>query len=210
MKLNSVQIKDRQTQIVKRCKEIVDTCKKEVREMTDEEQKEFEDSKTELEDLKKQLEEIKEKLAAYDNDVPSMEDDVEDMIEEGCENQNKKEERKKMQNFSITKEIRSAIENGSKRFTINADKRALTTSGSVAETEVQGILEPLYAKSVLAGVTQFLVKDEDYEYSFNQSFTLDNGNKPKNIDNITKVSSNVDIVFDNYNTEYKLRDNETL
>ena len=72
------------------------------------------------------------------------------------------------------------------------------------------IREEIYAKSVLAGVTQFLVKDEDYEYSFNQSFTLDNGNKPKNIDNITKVSSNVDIVFDNYNTEYKLRDNETL
>lgn len=149
MKLNSVQIKDRQSQIVNRCKEIVDTCKKEVREMTDEEQKEFEDSKSELEDLKKQLEEIKEKLAAYNNDVPSMEDDVEDMIEEGCENQNKKEERKKMQNFSITKEIRSAIENGTKSFTINADKRALTTSGSVVETEVQGILEPLYANSVL-------------------------------------------------------------
>lgn len=149
MKLNSVQIKDRQSQIVNRCKEIVDTCKKEVREMTDEEQKEFEDSKTELEDLKQQLEEIKEKLAAYDNDVPSMEDDVEDMIEEGCENQNKKEERKKMQNFSITKEIRSAIENGTKSFTINADKRALTTSGSVVQSEVQGILEPLYANSVL-------------------------------------------------------------
>lgn len=150
MKLNSVQIKDRQSQLITRCKEIVETCKKEVREMTDEEQKEFEDSKTELEDLKKQLEEIKEKLAAYDNDVPSMDDDdVEDMIEEGCENQNKKEERKKMQNFSITKEIRSAIENGTKSFTINADKRALTTSGSVVETEVQGILEPLYANSVL-------------------------------------------------------------
>ena len=150
MKLNSVQIKDRQNMIVNRCKEIVETCKKEVREMTDEEQKEFEDSKTELEDLKKQLEEIKEKLAAYDNDVPSMDDDdVEDMIEEGCENQNKKEERKKMQNFSITKEIRSAIENGTKSFTINADKRALTTSGSVVETEVQGLLEPLYANSVL-------------------------------------------------------------
>lgn len=153
MKLNSVQIKDRQSQLITRCKEIVETCKKEVREMTEEEVKEFEDSKSELEQLKAQLEEIKEKLAAYDNDVPSMdkEDDFEDMIEEnGCGNSdNKKEERKKMQNFSITKEIRSAIENGSKRFTINADKRALTTSGSVVETEVQGILEPLYANSVL-------------------------------------------------------------
>lgn len=121
--------------------------------MTEEEVKEFDESKAELELLKKQLEEIKEKLAAYDNDVPSMdkEDELEDMIEEnGCGNSdNKKEERKKMQNFSITKEIRSAIENGSKRFTINADKRALTTSGSVVETEVQGILEPLYANSVL-------------------------------------------------------------
>lgn len=153
MKLNSVQIKDRQSQLITRCKEIVETCKKEVREMTEEEVKEFEDSKSELEQLKAQLEEIKEKLAAYDNDVPSMdkEDDLEDMIEEnGCGNiDNKKEKRKKMQNFSITKEIRSAIENGSKRFTINADKRALTTSGSVVETEVQGILEPLYANSVL-------------------------------------------------------------
>ena len=153
MKLNSVQIKDRQSQLITRCKEIVETCKKEVREMTEEEVKEFEDSKSELEQLKAQLEEIKEKLAAYDNDVPSMdkEDDLEDMIEEnGCGNSdNKKEERKKMQNFSISKEIRSAMENGSKRFTINADKRALTTSGSVVETEVQGILEPLYANSVL-------------------------------------------------------------
>lgn len=121
--------------------------------MTDEEVKEFDESKAELELLKAQLEEIKEKLAAYDNDVPSMdkEDDLDDMIEEnGCGNSyNKKEERKKMQNFSISKEIRSAMENGSKRFTINADKRALTTSGSVVETEVQGILEPLYANSVL-------------------------------------------------------------
>lgn len=153
MKLNSVQIKDRQFQLITRCKEIVETCKKEVREMTEEEVKEFEDSKSELEQLKAQLEEIKEKLAAYDNDVPSMdkEDELEDMIDEkGCGNSdNKKEERKKMQNFSITKEIRSAIENGSKRFTINADKRAFTKDNSVVETEVQGILEPLYANSVL-------------------------------------------------------------
>lgn len=170
-KLNSVELKDRQATLLKRCKEIVDTCKTEIREMTDEEQAEFEANKAEIANLKQQLDELKAKLAEYE--VPtleSLEDDdekveekedeedalekVEELDEEVKSKRNKSNKMKK----SIVKEIRNAISNGTKNFKINAstEKRAVQVTGGegvhdeVVETEIQGILEPLYAKSVLA------------------------------------------------------------
>ena len=56
----------------------------------------------------------------------------------------------------ITKEIRSALENGTKKFNLNAETRAIQVTGSngvhdnVIETEIQGILEPLYADSIIS------------------------------------------------------------
>lgn len=153
---NSLELKDKQSQLIKRCQEIVDTCKKEVREMTEEEEKEFEDNKEEIKNLKSQLEELKNKLFSYDEELPKIE-------EEELEDEDKEEINKDKRNYnnktmkkeiSIVKEIRSAMENGTKQFTINADveKRAVSTENaqSVVETEVQGILEPLYANSVLS------------------------------------------------------------
>lgn len=154
-KLNSVELKDKQAVLMKRCKEIVDTCKLEVRMMTEEEEKEFNDNKVEIKELKCQLEELNKRLASYDEELPNENEEVQ---EENKELNNRNFNKNTMKNISIVKEIRSAMENGTKQFTINADKRAMTAKGvhdEVIETEIQGILEPLYAKSVL---TQLGVK----------------------------------------------------
>lgn len=167
-KLNSVELKDKQATLIKRCKEIVDTCKKEIREMTDDEQAEFDAAKAEIASLKGQLDELKKKLEAYE--VPTF-DETEEVKADFCkedpmtdeevikmdELKSKRNKTNKMRK-SIVKEIRSAIANGTKNFKINADteKRAIQVTGGsgvhdeVVETEIQGILEPLYAKSVLA------------------------------------------------------------
>lgn len=152
-KLNSVELRDKQSVLYKRCVEIVDACKKEVREMTDEEQQEFDKNKEEIIELKSKLEEINRKLATYETNLSDVE------LEDNKEI--KKEFKSKImtkENFSIIKEIRSAMENGTKQFSLNADaeKRAITVDGesgvgeNVVETEIQGILEPLYANSVLS------------------------------------------------------------
>ena len=167
-KLNSVELKDKQATLLKRCKEIVDTCKKEIREMTDDEQAEFDAAKAEIASLKGQLDELKKKLETYE--VPTL-DETEEVKADFCEEdpmaeeevikveelKSKRNKTNKMRK-SIVKEIRSAIANGTKNFKINADteKRAIQVTGGsgvhdeVVETEIQGILEPLYAKSVLA------------------------------------------------------------
>lgn len=161
MALNSLELKDKQSVLIKRCKEIVDTCKKEIREMTDEEQKEFDSNKEEIKELKSQLETLEKKLASYEDELPKEEEEEEDKQENKSIKRNLTMNK---QNFSIVKEIRSAMENGTKQFSINADteKRAVTVNpvegvggvhvagGDVVETEIQGILEPLYANSVLS------------------------------------------------------------
>lgn len=167
MKLNSLELKDKQAVLIKRCKAIVDTCKKEIREMTDEEKEEFDKDKEEIKKLKGQLDELNKRLAEYDDELPTQDEEKEDEPEDkedNKENKNKRNLKKKMNN-SIVKEIRSAMENGTKQFKINADTeyRAVTVDAvgtgenkvegvhdNVVETEVQGILEPLYANSVLA------------------------------------------------------------
>ena len=167
-KLNSVELKDKQATLLKRCKEIVDTCKKEIREMTDDEKAEFDSAKAEIASLKGQLDELKKKLETYE--VPTL-DETEEVKADFCDEdpmaeeevikveelKSKRNKTNKMRK-SIVKEIRSAIANGTKNFKINADteKRAIQVTGGsgvhdeVVETEIQGILEPLYAKSVLA------------------------------------------------------------
>jgi len=154
-RLNSLELKDKQAQLITRCKEIVETCKTEIREMTEDEEKEFNENKEEIKELKSQLDELKEKLSAYDNELPEEDEDA----EERKLNKTNKNKTNMKENISIVKEIRSAMENGTKQFRINADTEIEKRSGEitvaaegedVVEKEIQGILEPLYANSVLA------------------------------------------------------------
>ena len=67
----------------------------------------------------------------------------------------------------------------------------------------------VYVKSVLAGITQFFIKDETFDYKLNNKFR-------NQVNNIEKLWSNVDISFnvnsvdDVYNNIYKLKPNEAL
>ena len=157
---NSVELRDAQAQLLDKCKAIVETCKAEIREMTEEEEKEFNEAKEEIINLKAELDELNKELESYDDLLPKVEE--EEKENPGCEDEDQEKRNLKtnktnttMKEISIVKEIRSAMENGTKQFKINADveKRAVTVANehdNVVETEIEGILEPLYAKSVLA------------------------------------------------------------
>lgn len=156
MKLNSLEMKDRQGVIMKRCKEIVDVCKAEMREMTEDEEKEFNACKEEMKELQNQLEELKKRLASYDEDMPKEEPEDNKQDEDKPEDKEEKNKEKKSKTktmekkFNLLKELRSAYETGKK---VNlAEVRAYTVNDEgedVVQTDIFDIWEPLRAKNVL-------------------------------------------------------------
>ena len=149
MKLNSVAIKQEINELVERSKSIVELCKTEVREMTEDEEKEFNSLKEQIDNKKTELKELEDKLSEYERMCPKEEEVKE------CEKEEKNQRNKSMKK-SIVKELRNAIDNNIKTITVNAETRAMQVTGgggvhdSVVETEIDGILEPLYANSVLS------------------------------------------------------------
>lgn len=148
MKLNSVAIKQEINELVERSKAIVELCKTEVREMTEDEEKEFNSLKEQIDNKKTELKELEDKLSEYERLLPEEEEVKEYEKEE-------KNQRNKSMKKSLVKELRNAIDNNIKTITVNAETRAMQVTGaggvhdSVVETEIDGILEPLYANSVL-------------------------------------------------------------
>lgn len=149
MKLNSVAIKQEINELVERSKAIVELCKTEVREMTEDEEKEFNSLKEQIDNKKTELKELEDKLSEYERMCPKEEEVKEYEKEE-------KNQRNKSMKKSLVKELRNAIDNNIKTITVNAETRAMQVTGgggvhdSVVETEIDGILEPLYANSVLS------------------------------------------------------------
>ena len=149
MKLNSVAIKQEINELVERSKAIVELCKTEVREMTEDEEKEFNSLKEQIDNKKTELKELEDKLSEYERMCPEEEEVKE------CEKEEKNQRNKSMKK-SLVKELRNAIDNNIKTITVNAETRAMQVTGgggvhdSVVETEIDGILEPLYANSVLS------------------------------------------------------------
>lgn len=144
--MNSVEIKTRISEISERMKAIVELCKTEVREMNEDECKEFKALREEIDAKKEELKALEAKLCEYEEELPK--DEEEDPKEE-------KNNRNKKMKTSLVKELRKAIDNNEKSIVINAETRTMQVTGSgvhdqVVETEIQGILEPLYAESVLA------------------------------------------------------------
>lgn len=100
---------------------------------------------------------------------------------------------------------------------VNLSDYGITITGVVNDRDIliasisikTQLRDDVYAKSVLAGTTQFFVKAEKFNYCLNQTFT-------KQIDNIEKIIPNVDITLRQGITglpdapEYKLRANENL
>ena len=145
--MNSVEIKTRISEISERMKAIVELCKTEVREMNEDEDKEFKALREEIDVKKEELKALEAKLCEYEEELPK--DEEEDPKEE-------KNNRNKKMKTTLIKELRKAIDNNQKSITINAETRTMQVTGegtvhdSVIETEIEGILEPLYANSVLA------------------------------------------------------------
>ena len=150
---NSVEIKSAINKAQTRAKEIVELCKTEVREMTEDEEKEFNSLREEIDEKKEELKSLEKKLAEYEEELPKEDEEEEKSCDE--EDKEEKNKRNKKMRKSLVKEIRNAIETNQKSFVINAEKRAQTVTGeggihdAVVETEIEGILEPLYANSVL-------------------------------------------------------------
>lgn len=149
MKKNSVEIRAAIDAAKVRAKEIIDLAKTEIRELTEDEEKEINELKDTIEEKKAELKELEEELKSYDDLIEDDEDEKEE--------KNNKRNKMKKENLSLVKEIRGAMGNGAnKSFTVNAETRAVTVTGAqgvhdeVVETEIQGILDPLYANSVLS------------------------------------------------------------
>ena len=124
----------------------------------------------------KEVENLDEKPEAENREeekpeeVEKPEEEVEKPVEEKAEKREINKENKNNINImnkqnSLVKELRNAIENNQKSITIAAENRTVTVQGygegasavdgvhdQVIETEIQGILEPLYANSVLANL----------------------------------------------------------
>ena len=155
---NSLELKDSIHQMVEECRSMVELCKREVREMTEDEEKHFGELKEKIEEKKRELSELEEELKSYEDNIS--EEPENDDEEEETENKNKRNITMKQ---TLVKELRNALDNNIKTIKVNAETRTMTvaTQGSgesavagvhddVIETEIQGILEPLYANSVLS------------------------------------------------------------
>ena len=128
----------------------------------------------EVENLDEKPEEVEnreeEKPEEVENREEKKPEEVEKPVEEKTEKREINKENKNNHNimnkqYSLVKELRNAIDNNEKSITVNAETRTVTVQGygedpsqvpgvhdQVVETEVQGILEPLYANSVLSNL----------------------------------------------------------
>lgn len=136
---NSLEIKDSIAQLVAESRALIDLAKTEERELTEEEN-------TRLDAIKSDIEARKAELAS---------------LEKELEKETKEERTQKnishniMKKTTLVQELRNALDNNEKTIKMNAETRTMTVQGEdgihdeVVETEIQGILEPLYANSVL-------------------------------------------------------------
>ena len=147
-----LECKDAINELRNKCATIIDLAKTEVRDLTEDEDKELCELKEEIEAKKEEIKALQDEL---DKKMPK--DDPEEEQEEEKDNKRNKNIRSnKMKKLSLVNEIRTAIDENKKSVIVNAEKRAVTVQGgegvhdAVVETEIEGILEPLYANSVLA------------------------------------------------------------
>ena len=153
-----IECKEQITEKRNRIAEIVELAKTEIRDLSEDEQKEIDDLKQEIEDKKEEIKELQDEL---EKQVPKEDEEEtkacdDDEKEEDKRNLNKYISRNKMKQISLVKEIRNAIDENKKSVIVAAETRAAQVTGDsgvhdqVVETQIEGILEPLYANSVLA------------------------------------------------------------
>ena len=146
-----IEIKEIITEKRNRIQEIIDLAKNEIRDLSEDEEKEIEELKAAIDEKKEEICKLQREL---DEKLPPKED--EEDTDENKRNLNKNIRSNKMKKLSLVKEIRNAMAENKKAVIVNAETRAMTVTGDggvhdqVVETEIEGILEPLYANSVLS------------------------------------------------------------
>lgn len=139
---NTLEYKDAIANLVKRNLDIVKLAKEEIRELTDEEETEFKENEEEIQTLQEEEKQLEDELQNEEN--KENQDENPDDNEE-----NKNINNRKMEKYSLIKELRNAMETGKP---VKIENRAYTvqSEGSdLVETDVYAILEPLRAKNVL-------------------------------------------------------------
>lgn len=138
-KLNSVELRDLIHQHSEEIRTIVEGADKENRDLTEEETSKVEEIKKQIEDRKQELKTLEEELKKQPKEEKNTRHNI-----------MKKDEK------YLIHELRDALDNRKKELSVNAETRTITVQGQngvhdeVVETEIQGILEPLYANSVLS------------------------------------------------------------
>lgn len=143
-----LELKDTLTSLKERANTIIDKAKLEVREMNEEEN-------TEVNEILAKIEEIKTQIAELEKMEQERFKKLDDENQSQTEATNKSIDNVRMKKNNFLTELRNAIDNNKKSVMVNAETRAVQVTGqsgvhdSVVETEIEGILEPLYANSVL-------------------------------------------------------------
>ena len=176
-RVNSLQLKDKRSQITKQANEIIELAKKEVRDLTDDEAQKIENYENQVKELDEELKALQSRLdnLRFGNNKEDEDEDTETPSENN-EEENKKERSMKKQSFSLVKAIRS-IANGQQLDELTAAviaqgneearKAGISTQGQiqlpesraavtvtaegedVVATDLFDILMPLRAKNVL-------------------------------------------------------------
>lgn len=120
---------------------------------------ENEETPNEDQEVKEDLNDDEETSETNDEEDSSDKEDntnEEDITEENSDENKTKRNFNIHMNTFITKEIRSAIENGSRKFELPSEQRAIQVTGSngvhddVIEEMIPGLLEPLYSENIIA------------------------------------------------------------
>lgn len=121
---NSVEIKDRKSQLKRKANEIIERCKSEVRDLQEDEKDELKQIKEEITDLNTQLSELEERLKnlRFDDEDEAVEDtegnedkevseDEDDADEENNVDNNTEKRNMKKKAFSLVRSIRNIVNN---------------------------------------------------------------------------------------------------
>lgn len=140
-----IELKEQRSQLKEQLDMIIDVAKTEVRSLNEEENAQVEDIRAKVIDLNAKIEAL-EKEEQREAEEVKKEEKRSNIFDNN---------KKTMKKQNLVKEIREAIDNRQESIKLNAETRAVTVQGEngvhdeVVETEIEGILEPLYANSVL-------------------------------------------------------------
>ena len=141
--MTKIELKEQIAALNVRSNELIDLAKAEVRELSEEENIEISEIRTKIEDAKEQIKQIEQEEQQKAEQIRT-------------KTKNISIDKKMKKEISLVKEIRNAIDENKKSVIVAAETRAAQVTGEtgvhdeVIETEITGILEPLYANSVLS------------------------------------------------------------